>query len=83
MEIHISNPIVPKLLKVLAALNFMTVKDTTKNGFAAVLKEVMFESYISPCTWSDYERSWVGKSKTLFKIKSSELLSMPIFELAF
>jgi len=51
MEIHISNPIVPKLLKVLAALNFMTVKDTTKNGFAAVLKEVMFESYISPCTW--------------------------------
>jgi len=51
MEIHISNPIVPKLLKVLAALNFMTVKDTTKNGFAAVLKKVMFESYISPCTW--------------------------------
>lgn len=44
MRIDILNPKAAKLLKDLAALNLIAIQDTSKNGFANVLKRLRSKS---------------------------------------
>ena len=48
MLIDILNPKAAKLLKDLAALNLIAIKDTSKNGFASVLKKLRSKAKSAP-----------------------------------
>ena len=48
MRIDILNPKAAKLLKDLAALNLIAIKDTSKNGFASVLKKLRSKAKSAP-----------------------------------
>ena len=48
MRIDILNPKAAKLLKDLAALNLIAIKDTSKNGFAGVLKKLRSKAKSAP-----------------------------------
>jgi len=48
MRIYILNPKAAKLLKDLAALNLIAIKDTSKNGFAGVLKKLRSKAKSAP-----------------------------------
>ena len=48
MRIDILNPKAAKLLKDLAALNLIAIKDTSKNGFASVLKKLHSKAKSAP-----------------------------------
>ena len=48
MRIDILNPKAAKLLKDLADLNLIAIKDTSKNGFASVLKKLRSKAKSAP-----------------------------------
>jgi hypothetical protein len=48
MRIDILNPKAAKLLKDLADLNLIAIQDTSKNGFAAVLKKLRSKAKSAP-----------------------------------
>ena len=48
MRIDILNPKAAKLLKDLAALILIAIKDTSKNGFAGVLKKLRSKAKSAP-----------------------------------
>lgn len=48
MRIDILNPKAAKLLKDLAALDLIAIKDTSKNGFASVLKKLRSKAKSAP-----------------------------------
>ena len=48
MRIDILNPKAAKLLKDLADLNLIAIQDTSKNGFASVLKKLRSKSKSAP-----------------------------------
>ncbi|MDI9363874.1 MAG: hypothetical protein QM541_02910 [Flavobacterium sp.] len=48
MRIDILNPKATKLLKDLADLNLIAIKDTSKNGFASVLKKLRSKAKSAP-----------------------------------
>ena len=48
MRIDILNPKAAKLLKDLAALDLIAIKDTSKNGFAGVLKKLRSKAKSAP-----------------------------------
>ena len=48
IRIDILNPKAAKLLKDLAALNLIAIKDTSKNGFAGVLKKLRSKAKSAP-----------------------------------
>ena len=48
MRIDILNPKAAKLLKDLAALNLIAIKDTSKNGFASFLKKLRSKAKSAP-----------------------------------
>ena len=48
MRIDILNPKAAKLLKDLAALSLIAIKDTSKNGFASVLKKLRSKAKSAP-----------------------------------
>ena len=48
MRIDILNPKAAKLLKDLAALILIAIKDTSKNGFASVLKKLRSKAKSAP-----------------------------------
>lgn len=48
MRIDILNPKAAKLLKDLADLNLIAIKDTSKNGFASVLKKLRLKAKSAP-----------------------------------
>ena len=48
MRIDILNPKAVKLLKDLAELNLISIQDTSKNGFAGVLKKLRTKAKSSP-----------------------------------
>ena len=48
VRIDILNPKAAKLLKDLAALNLIAIKDTSKNGFASVLKKLRSKAKSAP-----------------------------------
>ena len=48
MRIDILNPKAAKLLKDLASLNLIAIKDTSKNGFASVLKKLRSKAKSAP-----------------------------------
>ena len=48
MRIDILNPKTAKLLKDLAALDLIAIKDTSKNGFASVLKKLRSKAKSAP-----------------------------------
>ncbi len=48
MRIDILNPKAEKLLKNLADLNLIAIQDTSKNGFAAVLKKLRSKAKAAP-----------------------------------
>lgn len=48
MHIDILNPKAAKLLKDLADMNLIAIRDTSKNGFATVLKKLRSKTKIAP-----------------------------------
>ena len=48
MRINILNPKAARLLKDLADLNLIAIQDTSKNGFAAVLKKLRSKAKSAP-----------------------------------
>jgi hypothetical protein len=48
MRIDILNPKATKLLKDLADLNLIAIQDTSKNGFASVLKKLRLKAKSAP-----------------------------------
>ena len=48
MRVDILNPKAAKLLKGLADLNLIAIKDTSKNGFASVLKKLRSKAKSAP-----------------------------------
>ncbi|TCD07557.1 hypothetical protein EZ449_13505 [Pedobacter frigidisoli] len=48
MRIDILNPKAVRLLKDLAALNLITIQDTSKNSFAALLRKLRSKSKATP-----------------------------------
>lgn len=48
MRIDILNPKAAKILKDLAALNLIAIHDTSKNGFASILKKLRSNAKTSP-----------------------------------
>ncbi len=48
MRINILNPKAARLLKDLADLNLIAIQDTSKNGFATVLKKLRSKAKSSP-----------------------------------
>lgn len=48
MRIDILNPKAAKLLKDLADLNLIAIQDTSKNGFASVLKKLRSKAKSAP-----------------------------------
>jgi len=48
MRIDILNPKAARLLKDLADLNLIAIKDTSKNGFAGVLKKLRSKTKLAP-----------------------------------
>ena len=48
MRINILNPKAVKLLKDLADLNLIAIQDTSKNGFASVLKRLRSQAKSAP-----------------------------------
>lgn len=48
MRVDILNPKAAKLLKDLADLNLIAIQDTSKNGFAAVLKKLRSKAKSAP-----------------------------------
>lgn len=48
MRINILNPKAVKLLKDLADLNLIAIQDTSKNGFASVLKKLRSKAKSAP-----------------------------------
>ena len=48
MRIEILNPKAARLLKDLADLNLIAIQDTSKNGFAAVLKKLRSKAKTAP-----------------------------------
>jgi hypothetical protein len=48
MRIDILNPKAARLLKDLADLNLIAIQDTSKNGFAAVLKKLRSKAKTAP-----------------------------------
>ena len=48
MRVEILNPKAARLLKDLADLNLIAIKDTSKNGFASVLKKLRSKAKSAP-----------------------------------
>ena len=48
MHIDVLNPKAAKLLKDLADMNLIAIRDTSKNGFATVLKKLRSKTKIAP-----------------------------------
>ena len=48
MRVDILNPKAARLLKDLADLNLIAIKDTSKNGFASVLKKLRLKAKSAP-----------------------------------
>lgn len=48
MRIDILNPKAAKLLKDLADMNLIAIQDTSKNGFAGVLKKLRSKAKLAP-----------------------------------
>ena len=48
MRVNILNPKAAKILKELADLNLIDIQDTSKNGFASVLKKLRSKSKTAP-----------------------------------
>ena len=48
MQIDILNPKAAKLLKDLADMDLIAIRDTSKNGFATVLKKLRSKNRIAP-----------------------------------
>jgi hypothetical protein len=48
MRIDILNPKAAKLLKDLADMNLIAIQDTSKNGFASVLKKLRSKAKLAP-----------------------------------
>lgn len=48
MQIDIINPKATRLLKELAALNLISIRDSKKNGFAVVLKKLRSKAATAP-----------------------------------
>ena len=48
MRVDILNPKAARILKELADLNLIAIKDTSKNGFASVLKKLRLKAKSAP-----------------------------------
>lgn len=48
MRVDILNPKAAKLLKDLADMNLIAIKDTSKNGFTSVLKKLRSKAKLAP-----------------------------------
>jgi len=83
MRIDILNPKAERLLKDLADLNLIAIQDTSKNGFASVLKKLRSKAKSAPTFDEITSEVELVRSKRYAKIKLVESSLTLIFGLAF